>query len=133
MTDLKTHAPESIAKVLIGNKADLCAEDPQARKVPLDLAKSFALQNDMDYFEVSAKTGQQVEESFMKLTTKINGLKLTSQQMMLGGDNQVKLDQDGNEMDAGNGVGLGGGMNDSIGDRMSKKKLKKQKKKGGCC
>jgi hypothetical protein len=53
--------------------------------------------------------------------------------MMLGGDNQVKLDQDGNEMDADNGVGLGGGMNDSIGDRMSKKKLKKLKKKKGCC
>jgi len=33
ITDLKTHAPESIAKVLIGNKADLCAEDPSARKV----------------------------------------------------------------------------------------------------
>jgi GTPase SAR1 family protein len=65
MTDLKTHAPESIAKVLIGNKADLCAEDHQARKVPLDLAKTFALENDMEYFEVSAKTGQQVEESFM--------------------------------------------------------------------
>ena len=133
MTDLKTHAPESIAKVLIGNKVDLCEEDPEARKVPLDLAKSFALENDMEYFEVSAKTGQQVEESFLKLTTKINGLKLTSQQMMLGGDNQVKLDQDGNEMDGDNGVGLGGGMNDSIGDRMSKKKLKKLKKKGGCC
>ena len=60
-------------------------------------------------------------------------MKLTSQQMMLGGDNQVKLDQNGNEMDADNGVGLGGGMNDSIGDKMSKKKLKKLKKKKGCC
>ena len=58
MTDLKTHAPESIAKVLIGNKADLCAEDPQARKVSLELAKSFAIENDMEYFEVSAKTGE---------------------------------------------------------------------------
>ena len=54
--------------------------------------------------------------------------------MMLGGDNQVKLDQDGNDDDNINGLGLGGGMNDSIGDRMSKKKLKKMKKtKGGCC
>jgi len=89
----------------------------------------------MEYFEVSAKTGELVDESFLRLTTNINGMKLTAQQMMLGGDNQVKLDQDGNEVDAdGNGAGVGTGMNDSIGDRMSKKKLKKlNKKKGGCC
>ena len=88
----------------------------------------------MEYFEVSAKSGDNVDESFLRLATKINGMKLTSQQMMLGGDNQVKLDQDENDDDNINGIGLGGGMNDSIGDRMSKKKLKKMKKsKGGCC
>ena len=78
------------------------------------MAKRFASENDMEYFEVSAKTGELVDESFLRLTTNINGMKLTAQQMMLGGDNQVKLDQDGNEVDAdGNGAGVGTGMNDS--------------------
>jgi len=42
ITDLKTHAPEKIAKVLIGNKADLCEEDPQNRKVSVAQARAFA-------------------------------------------------------------------------------------------
>ena len=46
----------------------------------------------MQYFEVSALTGMHVDECFMDLAKKVNGMKgLLSSQMMLGGDNQVKL------------------------------------------
>ena len=60
------------------NKVDICAEDPSARKVKWDVAKTFAQENDMEYFEVSAKSGDNVDESFLRLTTKINGMKLTT-------------------------------------------------------
>ncbi|TFF90144.1 MAG: GTP-binding protein [Promethearchaeota archaeon] len=53
--------------LIIGNKADL----EEVREVDTNEAKIFAEENNSIYIETSAKTGQQVDESFKKLTRNI--------------------------------------------------------------
>lgn len=78
--DLNKHAPAKLVKVLVGNKSDLCMlnsgvnategnEDSKEsfenkREVNYDLAQQYALDNQMYYYEVSAKTGKNVNEVF---------------------------------------------------------------------
>ncbi len=49
---------------ILGNKEDLVAE----RKVSVEEAKKIANQFNLEYIETSAKTGKNVEESFIKLS-----------------------------------------------------------------
>ena len=50
----------NIIKVLVGNYCD-CEDE---RKVSYEEGKKFAESNGMVFFEVSAKTGENVQESF---------------------------------------------------------------------
>ena len=59
---LKEHWNESTQFILIGNKLDL----EEKREVSIDEAKKFADENSMLYFEVSAKTGENVEYAFLE-------------------------------------------------------------------
>ena len=49
--------------ILVGSKLDLIDK----REVPQDLARQFALRNNMAYIETSAKQDQSVSEAFVKL------------------------------------------------------------------
>ena len=50
--------------MLIGNKCDLNRED---RAIDYQTAANFAKDNDLGYYETSAKTGQNVKKAFDKL------------------------------------------------------------------
>jgi len=57
--------------MLIGNKIDLVQENPAARKVSSELVESFCKQHGLEYMETSAKTGENIRESFDHLLIKI--------------------------------------------------------------
>ena len=58
--NIKKYASEHVFVILVGNKHDL----EEQRTVTSTEAKKFARKNDMEYFEVSAKTGEQITEIF---------------------------------------------------------------------
>ncbi|XP_053387969.1 ras-related protein ORAB-1-like isoform X1 [Mercenaria mercenaria] len=63
ITELKTYGPESVPKLLVGNKCDLTNE----RCVTTEEAKSMAVIKNMSYIETSAKTNTNVEDTFETL------------------------------------------------------------------
>jgi GTPase SAR1 family protein len=64
---LKSFAPISARKFLIGNKVDLI----EKRQVSLEKAKEFASKFGLTHYETSAKTAFNVEESFIAMTKEI--------------------------------------------------------------
>jgi Ras-related protein Rab-14 len=62
LTDARNLTNPNTVIVLIGNKVDL--EDQ--RDVSYEEAAAFAKENDLIFVETSAKTGQNVEEAFLK-------------------------------------------------------------------
>ena len=67
--DIERHAPVNIKKVLVGLKADL---KYVMREVEYSKAEQFAKDNDMEFFEVSSKTGDNVDEMFRTIAREIN-------------------------------------------------------------
>lgn len=62
LTDARTLASSDIVIVLVGNKKDLEAD----REVTFLEASRFAQENDLMFLETSARTGENVEETFLK-------------------------------------------------------------------
>ena len=60
--DCKSQSPKTVFFVLVGNKIDLENE----RKVDYNEGLNFAKENQMFFFECSAKTGKNVEDIFYK-------------------------------------------------------------------
>ena len=58
---------DGVAMVVCGNKCDLVEEDPGKREVESDLAIAYADEIGAGYFEVSALTGANVREAFVRL------------------------------------------------------------------
>ena len=67
LTDARTLASPSIVILLVGNKKDLEEE----REVTFMEASRFAQENDLIFLETSAKTGDSVEEAFLKCSKTI--------------------------------------------------------------
>ena len=59
------HADENIAKILVGNKADMTDE----RMISEHDAREMARQNNMKYFETSAKNNEGISELMTELFT----------------------------------------------------------------
>ena len=57
LQDVKDVARSDVVTLLIGNKSDLCADKRQVTK---EEAEEFAKQHNMQYFETSAKTGDEI-------------------------------------------------------------------------
>ena len=67
MDQLNTHAPKKAKSVLVGNKSDLAGQ----RQVSIEDAEEFAKDNNLKYYEVSAKEGTKVVELFFYLANEI--------------------------------------------------------------
>jgi len=63
-------------KFLIGNKVDLAASD---RKITADQGKEFASRNGMEFFELSAKTKENVEAMVDVMARKLLGVESNSE------------------------------------------------------
>ena len=65
--DCRNQSPKTITLILVGNKSDLEAE----RQVTYEEGEQFAKENGMMFFEVSAKTGSNIETTFVKSAMEI--------------------------------------------------------------
>ena len=95
LTDLQKHAPENIARVLLCNKVDLCQGETSQRKIMEGTVSQFTQENEMRHFEVSAKTGENINEAFLHLAIEINKIQTKQLDMMLGMDEQMSLQDQG--------------------------------------
>jgi small GTP-binding protein len=63
VNEIRSNTPETLVVTLMGNKIDLKAE----RAVPYEEGLSFATRNNFMFFEVSALSGEGIQESFLKM------------------------------------------------------------------
>jgi Ras-related protein Rab-11A len=66
LTEMTATLTKEIPFILIGNKSDLIRKE--GRKVDIKEAQEYAKKKDSVYIETSAKTGTNVEKSFIELT-----------------------------------------------------------------
>lgn len=64
LKEIKTNAEEGAVIVLVGNKKDLTLENLASRQVKESEAKELAAKHGLYYCETSAKTGDNVKETF---------------------------------------------------------------------
>ncbi|VDP12490.1 unnamed protein product [Soboliphyme baturini] len=63
LNEVRSNAPPTAVLMLVGNKCDLTAD----RKVQFDEAERFASEMNVSLFEVSAKTGINIDDAFQEL------------------------------------------------------------------
>ena len=110
--DCKKMTPKTVQMVLIGNKIDL--EDE--REVSFEEGEKFAKENNMLFFETSAKNGDNIEEVFYNSAEIID----------------KKIDQGYYNLDFDN-CGIKMGVNVSQNIILSEKNLKAEENSGYCC
>lgn len=64
INELRQSAQENIAIAIVGNKIDLESQ----RKVKKSVAEKYAAEHDIQYYEVSARTGAGISKMFESLT-----------------------------------------------------------------
>ncbi|CAG9318456.1 unnamed protein product [Blepharisma stoltei] len=69
--ELKSKAEPDIVIMLVGNKIDLAAKNPEARQVSTDQAKKFAQAEGLMFIETSAVTSTMIKEAFETLLEEI--------------------------------------------------------------
>ncbi|MDP2439221.1 MAG: Rab family GTPase [archaeon] len=67
IAELERHVDPSCCILLVGNKKDLVEE----RQVPFERASFFAQSRNIPYLEVSAKTGENIEDMFLTISQKV--------------------------------------------------------------
>lgn len=65
LNEVRKHAPTNAVVMLVGNKCDMVEQ----RTVPFVVAEKFASENGISLFEVSAKSGINVEDAFIELAS----------------------------------------------------------------
>jgi small GTP-binding protein len=70
ISELRQYLP-TIPIAIVGNKLDLARENNVARRIDESEAMEFSKQNDMAYFETSAKEGDGVDHIFLHLSEKV--------------------------------------------------------------
>ena len=67
MNQIKEEVSEKVTIILVGNKID----DEEHRKITTEQGESMAKEFDIMFFECSAKTGENIEQTFKEVTMKI--------------------------------------------------------------
>jgi Ras-related protein Rab-2A len=67
LNDIKTYSCDQILLTIVGNKADL----QEKRQVSREEAETFAHENNFQYFETSAKSGDNIEELFLSIANQV--------------------------------------------------------------
>ena len=68
MQEIERYACSNSLKFLFGNKSDLVKN----KMVDFDTANFFAIENNLIFYETSAKSGNNISEAFMKISEEIN-------------------------------------------------------------
>ncbi|PAA64349.1 hypothetical protein BOX15_Mlig011637g1 [Macrostomum lignano] len=89
ISNIDQHASSDVEKLLLANKCDLVDE----RAVSVERGEKFAADNQMRFYECSAKTGQGVQEAFTQIARDI----------------KAKLDRRNDESAGASGVAAGAG------------------------
>ncbi|CAD8137036.1 unnamed protein product [Paramecium pentaurelia] len=71
IADIKSQTEENLVIMIIGNKKELVDKNEDIRKVSSGYASDFAQQNNLLYEEVSAYSGENIENSFIRLAQEI--------------------------------------------------------------
>lgn len=76
VTQLNQHGSEDVQRILVGNKADLADKIDETtglpmRKVTEEAGRALAEKFGMSFFETSAKSGQNVEDAFLKIADNV--------------------------------------------------------------
>ena len=64
---MKENSGSLCVGILVGNKYDLCEEDPSKRMVNYEDAQAFALENNLLFTETSALANYNIEKTFEEL------------------------------------------------------------------
>ncbi|EGR27547.1 Ras family protein, putative [Ichthyophthirius multifiliis] len=93
LQEIKTNGNKYIVFALIGNKKD----KEENRQISKEEAESFAHQNNLLFFELTANNNESVNNAFIKISERIEQL-IKNQQIQLGDLNQgVKIGSEYNE------------------------------------
>merc|ERR1711908_213804 len=71
MRNIEQHANEQVVKILLGNKSDM----PEKKMVTKEQGEQLAKEFDIQFFETSAKTNENVEEAFTAIARAIKDKK----------------------------------------------------------
>jgi len=121
LNEVRMHAPQNAVLMLVGNKCDMNANgDPQQqRKVEFASAEKLASEMNISLFEVSAKTGINVEEAFTELARSMRErLQLWKMDRDLYSDDAASASaQNGGDSDAENELSTGFHVDGVIGHK----------------
>jgi len=75
LADVRAHADPNLTCILVGNKVDLCDAEHSSRRreVPFEEAELWAREEGLLLVEASAKSGENVEEAFVRAASDILG------------------------------------------------------------
>jgi len=118
LEEIQAHSNEEMIIALVGNKAD----QEEKRKISREQGEAFAKENNLLFFETSARKGTQVDDAFYQVSSDIL-TKLENGDLRLKDETRIR----------GNTMNMRGGNAPSNSAVNLNDKNKKQASGGGCC